>query len=376
MNHCKDLKSITHVKPISSIRSLVGILNTTEEILDHIIDTKAKFHNKFLNEDNREVSSIREPLSFFLRALNKYFFENTIFPPYLLGGIKGRSYIDNARQHAKKRILINEDITKFYPSISQELVQDTFQYFFNLPNSIAVLIADLCCVNGFLATGSPISGNIANLILFDVEPDVVSQLQAKGFLYTRFVDDITVSSPKQMSKEDITSVKILIYSMLTSKGFKINRQKSQIVTPANSMRVHKIIVNHANIQPSQKNIQSMRSDLHHFEILCTQENVKILDILTRYKSIEGKINSLKSTGLSQKKYILFKKKLTDALCLINSKQVTKYIRNIRRIKKDKEYHSFTRKLALLSKISPEIKKIISEEKKRYTSKKQRLLSAK
>jgi len=369
MNHCNKLDVTTHTKPLSSVASLVGILNTSEEVLIGIISTKNKLHHTFLNADDREVSSIREPLKNILHILNKYFFGNTVFPSYLLGGIKGRSYIDNAKQHANQRILINEDITKFYPSISQKLVKDTFQYFFHLPNDIANFIAELCCLNGSLATGSPISGNIANLVLFDREPIVVAKLQAKGLLYTRFVDDITVSSHNKMSKKDITEVKTIIYGMLISKGLKINRTKSKILTPKHSMHVHKIIVNHTNIQPSQTAIESMRANLYKFRMICSKDDVKVQEVLKIYKSMEGKINSLQSTGLSKKKVIAFKNDLNNALGMINSKVVTKYVRSIRHIKQKKEYMSFTQKLSILSKISPEIKKIILEEKKHYLLKK-------
>lgn len=51
------------------------------------------------------------------------------FPKYLTGSLKGRDYITNAQLHSGARVLICEDVTKFFPSVSTEKVFDIWALF-------------------------------------------------------------------------------------------------------------------------------------------------------------------------------------------------------------------------------------------------------
>ena len=46
------------------------------------------------------------------------------YPSYLMGGLSERDYVRNAAAHAGARVLLNEDISKFFPSISAEVIFD------------------------------------------------------------------------------------------------------------------------------------------------------------------------------------------------------------------------------------------------------------
>src|SRR5690606_37155363 len=58
-------------------------------------------------------------------------------------------------------------------------------------------MARLNCVDGVLVQGSPCASYIAGAIFNVEEGRLVRRLESKGYRYTRYVDDITVSSVRR-----------------------------------------------------------------------------------------------------------------------------------------------------------------------------------
>lgn len=355
-------------KPIGSVKSLCGLLNLDLKTMNEILSNKHKYYKKRIVEKNnksREVVNITGYLRVALDNIKEVFFTNLSYPEYLQGGIKSRSYIQNAEAHSGQRILISDDISNFYPSISQDLVTETFQYFFQLPNEVAIFMSDLCCYEGALTTGSPVSTYIANILFFDIEPEMVKCFQSKGYTYTRFIDDITVSSKKYITRNEITFIKQKVYGMLRKKGLKPNRYKHQIMTPAVRMEVHGVVVNDKQIRPRASRLKKIELELYNFGKQCSSKTCKIGEVLNLYMKLQGKINNLILSGLPCEKTIEFRKRLIISLRLLDVQSIKKYIRSLRKIKNKQEYNKFMQKIAVLKKVSPEIRKIIFFEQKNY-----------
>jgi hypothetical protein len=91
------------------------------------------------------------------------------YPRYLQGSIKDdgikRSYISNAKIHANSRIVINEDITKFFPSTSEQLIFDIWKIFFGFSDKVARYLTKLTTKDGLLPEGAKTSSYLANLVL-------------------------------------------------------------------------------------------------------------------------------------------------------------------------------------------------------------------
>ena len=84
-------------------------------------------------------------------------------PDYLYSQ-KGRSSIDNARQHLGDIPLVKTDIHKFYPSITRQMVYRMFTLDFQCAADVADRLADICCYQQrHVPTGSTLSGRVAFL---------------------------------------------------------------------------------------------------------------------------------------------------------------------------------------------------------------------
>ncbi|WNZ54956.1 reverse transcriptase family protein [Microbulbifer sp. MKSA007] len=117
-------------------------------------------------------------------------------PEYLHSGVKKRSNVTNARVHAAKTKLLKLDIKSFYANTTEEQVFRCFYKVFRCSKDIAQTMSKICCVNGILPTGSPISQSIAfwvNKGLFD---HLHFYSKSRGINFTLYVDDLVFSGEK------------------------------------------------------------------------------------------------------------------------------------------------------------------------------------
>lgn len=236
-------------KPISSLASLSALLSISRKQLRDVSKAHDQFYKlsnnpKLLKNGKQRIAYIvREPLWVIQLRITERILNNVQFPTYLQGGVKGRDYVNNANLHCGAKIVITEDIKKFFPSIEVERVRRMWQYFFKFTPEIADLLARLTTYDGFVPQGAKTSTHIANIVFWDLEPQVVESLASKGITYTRFVDDVTISSKKLLSESEIAGIKNVIYSMFRKKGLKPNPNKSKVMSKGNAMRVNGLNIN-------------------------------------------------------------------------------------------------------------------------------------
>lgn len=196
-------------------------------------------------------------------------FHDVDYPFYLQGSIKDerypRDYINNASLHAGQSIIIREDISSFFPSIKSPIVLRMWQLFFHFPKDVAMVLTQLTTYGEILPQGAPTSSYISNLVFWDKEPQLEYQLRQKGFRYSRFVDDVTISSDKFVSKENQKFVTTKVYRMLRSINVKPNRSKRKVQTRANKMTVHKLNVNSGKPTLSKPNRAKIRAAVKECE---------------------------------------------------------------------------------------------------------------
>lgn len=220
------------------------------------------------------------------------------FPDYLMGGIadpeRKRGYIRNAWHHAGAALLIGEDVSDFFPSISFDRVRRIFLHVFHFPLDVADTLARLCTRHGVVPQGARTSTAIANLALYDVEPELVEELQRRNILYTRFIDDIHASTKRRLSEADRTNLVQIIRSVLERTGFRPKRKKQFVAHRGTQITVHRLNVNNAvsRDRSSRKNLR--------LELLLLEKMVKSDELATKcdrlLRRISSKIRLLKTTN--------------------------------------------------------------------------------
>lgn len=122
-------------------------------------------------------------------------FSRIELPDYVFSR-KGRSYADNARFHRGDTPLIKTDISRFYPSITRQMVFRMFVSDFECATDIAHRLADICCYQqSHLPTGSPLSGRIAFFACRHMFDEIATLAANSNCKMSSYVDDVTISGP-------------------------------------------------------------------------------------------------------------------------------------------------------------------------------------
>lgn len=171
-----------------------------------------------------------------------------------------KTIITNAKLHRNKKYVLNIDLSDFFGSIHYGRICGFFQKdrYFELSKEVAKTIAQISCYrdgNGaFLPQGSPLSPIIASLIgnLLDVQ--LIKIAKFYKLTYSRYADDLTFSSNKEIPKDFIYwdkenkegskwAVGELLRKIIEKNKFLINDKKTRLFICQRRQTVIGIVVN-------------------------------------------------------------------------------------------------------------------------------------
>lgn len=350
---------------VGSIRTLAKTLSLTEPELVRLAKHSDKYYNvsKEIPKSDGSVRltySVSYPLKKVLIRIRNRIISNVNYPDYILAGRQGKSYLDNAKKHKSSTMILSEDITRFFDSIKQEYVEQLFKYFFRFPPDVSQTLSQLCTLDGSLVQGSPISGDIANLIFHEKEPSVVRLAASLGLKYSRYYDDIYVSSATTNFDSHVGTMRTAIYGMFASVEVKPNKspQKSRVMRSSKRMDVHDVTVNSHKLSPSKKRTSEVRLRIDRLRKMVA-DNAEMADILKFYRSTFGKLITLKSQG--SPKYAKMRSELDGVMKSIEPAKARKFARKFRKIKNQSEFSSFAQRISILKRISPSVAGVINAE---------------
>jgi tRNA uridine 5-carbamoylmethylation protein Kti12 len=105
------------------------------------------------------------------------------------------------------------------------------------------------------------------LVFYRSEVNVVQKLRNKNFVYTRFVDDISVSSLSKKTKEDINEVHRIVVGMIRAYQFSLQSEKRSIAPSCKtrSLTVNKINIVKSKLSIPKKKRANIRAALYRLE---------------------------------------------------------------------------------------------------------------
>lgn len=245
-----DRPVYTH-SAVQSVNSLARALSLPEallrsvekRVLDLYIGPKPKPKK---NGGTRYVYDTKAPLKPLLRTINQVVFKAVKFPPYLTGAISGSDFIANVRIHRGAKSAFSEDIATFFDHITADQVHRVWREFFRFGPEVAALLTNLTTREGRVFQGTPTSSYLANLAFWDREPALVQRLADRGIRYSRYVDDLTVSSKEAFDSSTKTWVLAQVYGMIGGAGFKPQREKHVSLRSSAPMKIMGLNANSRN----------------------------------------------------------------------------------------------------------------------------------
>lgn len=282
--------------PIRSVQSLCRALGKPEPMLRSIA---SRVNSLYVgptpvpkkNGGVRYVYDTKAPLKPLLQRLNDIFLKRVFFPEYLTGALCGRDFVANVAIHSGSRIVICEDIKKFFDHITDEHVFKIWSQFFGFEHNVSELLTQLTTKNGLVFQGTPTSSYLANLAFWDREPALVKRLEERGIRYSRFVDDLMCSSTPAITQDDKTWAIGQIFGMVGASGFKPQRSKHQTLTSGKPITIMGLNANSKNPTLTKRERSQIRAAVFRLERKLKSENQG--EIYSEIASLSGKIGRLK-----------------------------------------------------------------------------------
>lgn len=288
-------------EPIRSLDELARLLTFDTATLVRLASQADNFyyvHKEVQKPDGsiRTIYGVKRPLKVVQKRISTSIIDQVQFPPYLQGGVKDRtnprSAIKNAGLHSGRRIVLGFDVKNFYPSIGASLVYDLWKHFFGFSGEVADALTGLTTLRGYVPQGASTSQGIGNLVFWDVEQDVVDTLASQGFHYSRFVDDITVSTERVVSQSELEPVFSQVIGMLARKSLKPNRKKLSVATSGHRQQVHGLNVNADRPTMHQKERHKIRAAVFECEKIASGE-VRCDNYVSHWERTFGRVSWMK-----------------------------------------------------------------------------------
>jgi retron-type reverse transcriptase len=199
-----------------------------------------------------------------------------------------RSIVSNAERHVLKKWVLNIDLENYFGSIHFGRIAGRLQSKpYSYTPEIAKFIAHIACYptqtviagkvqdSSVLMTGGAISPLLANIVTDKLDSEIARFCSQLGCTYTRYADDITISSnrnkfPGKIARfenpEDYKSVVLSeeFLDLIDGNGFAVNHAKTRLLPRIFSQEVTGLIVN-KKVNVPRTFIRQVRSMLHDWD---------------------------------------------------------------------------------------------------------------
>ena len=140
-------------------------------------------------------------------------------------------------EHRGKHPVGKTDLSRFFPSISEEKIIQMFRDVFICPKDVATVLGKICSYNGHLPTGSYISGYIAFFCAKPMFDEIEKICTARNIKMTVFVDDITFSGTA-VNQVFLQTIKRVI----KRHGFICKRKKTKLYQASDTKKITGVIL--------------------------------------------------------------------------------------------------------------------------------------
>ncbi len=179
-------------------------------------------------------------------------------------GVKGNSYIRNAEHHRNNSEILRVDLSNFYRSVSSnkllKVVNDYYPVqslwfsnywagmFISVPGSVQIrpnltnnlVTSDrtnqqglplLYITSNYLPTGASTSPYLSNIALYPVDLEVQAIADQYHGIYTRYIDDLTLSFKDTLDSATKNKIAVSIKSIIEKYQYRVKLTKSKWLDP-------------------------------------------------------------------------------------------------------------------------------------------------
>ena len=157
----------------------------------------------------------------------------------------GNSIKKHADFHKEARFIFHTDIKNYFPSIHEKMFtdiliahQDKLQAQGMWFDDMCDVIAKICFYRGRLSIGTVSSPMISNIVAYRFDELIIAYCRERGYRYSRYADDIYISSNRYISQSTKKFVEVSLYEC----NFKMNISKTWFRSKKSRRKVTGLII--------------------------------------------------------------------------------------------------------------------------------------
>ena len=329
MSYLKKLKSAKNRKALASIlgftpSALTSIVYQTplEKKYTTFKIPKKSGGDRIIKAPNPKLKKLQTHLAHCLYSCLSEIEEGRNATPVAYGFRKGGTIAANAKNHKRRRYVLNLDLEDFFPSFNFGRVRGFLlkDKAFKLEEEVATTIAQIACDGEALPQGSPCSPVISELIGQVLDLRLLRFAKKHGVRYSRYADDLTFSTnqkdfPPDFAQQDASDLsKWTLGNELVQKiegaGFKINAGKTRMQCRGSRQMVTGLVVNEkANIKSEYyRNARAMCDSLfqtgQYFKTVISPDNPNdkpMPDLTDNINRLEGILSHIYDVTQSEER---------------------------------------------------------------------------
>jgi len=186
---------------------------------------------------------------------------------------KDQGILDHALPHAGNRYLLKLDFQNFFSSIrAVDFIKHVYQYsdinpvdakilgrlFFWRPKGTRQMI---------LSIGAPSSPAISNTLMFDFDLSLIDYCSAIGVTYTRYADDLALSTNEPKILGDVHKYVVALCRSLKSPRLTLNEEKTVYTSKKHHRQLTGLVLsNEGSASIGREKKRLIRSMAHHYKV--------------------------------------------------------------------------------------------------------------
>jgi retron-type reverse transcriptase len=273
--------------PASTAAELARVMGVTLGRLRYLafsreVSTTSHYHRFTIPKKTGGVRLISAPHKR-LKAVQHWILEKILeplaLPDHAHGFVPGRSTVTNALPHLGAAVVVNVDLKDFFPTVTYRRVKGLFKQI-GYSEEVATVLGLVCSepditqaeldgITYFVARGprrlpqgAPTSPAITNLLCRRLDRRVAGWAKKHGFIYTRYADDLTVSSKDKAAP--VGRMLAFLRKLVVTEGFAIHPDKVRVVRRGRRQEVTGVVVNERPGVPRDE-LRKFRALLHHID---------------------------------------------------------------------------------------------------------------
>ncbi|WP_217646925.1 reverse transcriptase family protein [Achromobacter sp. NFACC18-2] len=158
---------------------------------------------------------------------------------------KGATLLQAVQPHSRSRAFYQTDLERFFDSITNNLIRSVLEQAATPVSDLSDHldhILSLLTIDGRLPIGYSTSPILSNACLYGFDKRLAAISHERGWIYTRYADDIIVSAADRLAIEDAPQVIEDCLGTELGDGFKLNSSKSKLTTIGRKIKLLGLVI--------------------------------------------------------------------------------------------------------------------------------------